>query len=121
MLVSGVGGGDTVFHVLSRDSDTQVTVQETASETLSNEAWSIERAFNHFWTWKGDRNGDLVTEKGREVGVWCESQQTRWDNMLVSGVGGGDTVFHVLTRDSDTQVTSPAWWTTSSNSRTRTR
>jgi hypothetical protein len=69
MLVTGLGGGDTVFHVLTRDSDTQVTVQETAAQTLSNESWSIERAFNHFWTWKGDRNGDLVAENRREVGV----------------------------------------------------
>ncbi|MHC4428773.1 MAG: hypothetical protein ACYS0D_09280 [Planctomycetota bacterium] len=83
-IVLNPSSGNETFYVLSRDSDTQVTIQETASQTLSNQTWSIERAFNHFWTWKGDRNGDLVAENRREVGVcyndgpfWTTSSRSR--------------------------------------------
>jgi hypothetical protein len=74
-LPTNVGLGDkltingTVFYVLSRDSPTQMTVQETAGSTLTNQTYTIERAYNTFQTWETDREGDLVAERRREVGV----------------------------------------------------
>ena len=54
---------------LSRDSATQVTVQGTATETQTNAAYTIRRAYNTFQAWETARQGDLVAEDRREIGV----------------------------------------------------
>jgi photosystem II stability/assembly factor-like uncharacterized protein len=74
-LPTNIGQGDkltisaTVFHILSRDSATQVTVQETAASTLSGQTYTIVRAYNDFPSWETARDGDLVGENRIEVGV----------------------------------------------------
>jgi hypothetical protein len=73
--VGAVGQGDkltigaTVFHILSRDSATQVTVQETAGSTLTDQTYTIMRAYNTPQAWETDREGDLVGANRHEVGV----------------------------------------------------
>jgi hypothetical protein len=74
-LPANIGQGDKLvigadtFYILSRDSATQVTIQETASSTHTNEAYTISRAYNTFTAWEAARQGDLVAEDRREVGV----------------------------------------------------
>jgi hypothetical protein len=74
-LPGNVGQGDTltvgstVFHLLSRDSATQATVQVSASATLANQAYTITRAYNSLSAWESARQGDLVSDDRREVAV----------------------------------------------------
>ena len=74
-LPTNIGVGDelvigtTTFYILSRDTASQVTVQEIAVSSLSNQIYSISRAYNTLPSWEDDRDGDLVGENRREVGV----------------------------------------------------
>jgi hypothetical protein len=74
-LPTNIGQGDKlaigaeIFHILSRDSTTQVTIQRTASGTHTNDSYTIERAYNDFQSWETARQGDLVAQNRREVGV----------------------------------------------------
>ncbi len=73
--VGAVGVGDRLvigsetFYILSRDSDTQVTVQYAATATHTNQSYAITRAFNTFQDWETAREGALVAENRIEVGV----------------------------------------------------
>jgi CSLREA domain-containing protein len=73
--VGAVGPGDRLvigietFFILSRDSDTQVTIQYPATSDHVNEAYTITRAYNTFQSWEDDRDGDLVGENRVEIGV----------------------------------------------------
>jgi hypothetical protein len=67
MLVTAVTAG--TFHILSRDDDTTVTIQETAAATDIDDTYKIERVYNALQDWEDARGGDLVTESRREVGV----------------------------------------------------
>ncbi len=63
-------GGET-FHLLSRDSATQVTVQ-AGGGAHTGAAYTITRAFSGataLQDWETAREGDLVAENRREVGV----------------------------------------------------
>jgi hypothetical protein len=91
MSVTGGGaGGD--FYILSRDFDTQATVQETAASTLTDESYTIERAYNTMQAWEDDRlpdgtggrGGDLVGDNRREVGV-CYNDGPFTDRLVISG------------------------------------
>jgi photosystem II stability/assembly factor-like uncharacterized protein len=70
-----IGQGDKltigldVFHILSRNSTSQVTVQETASSTHTNQSYTIERAYTTLQGWEDDRDGNLVGDSRREVGI----------------------------------------------------
>jgi hypothetical protein len=82
-LPANVGQGDkltiggTDFHIFSRDSATQATVQETAASTLTNQAYTIMRAYNDFQSWETARQGDLVTDMRVEVAVaWDDGDFT---------------------------------------------
>jgi hypothetical protein len=74
-LPTNIGQGDELvigaetFYILSRDSATQVTVQANASSTHTNAGYTISRAYNTFQAWESARDGDLVGENRREVGV----------------------------------------------------
>jgi len=46
VLKPGAGGSSSTFYVLSRDSDTQVTVQETAGITHTSDGFTFERVYN---------------------------------------------------------------------------
>jgi hypothetical protein len=83
MSVTGSGGGGE-FHILSRDSDTQATVQETAAGTFTDETYTIERAYNTMQAWEDARQGDLVADGRREVGVvYNDSSFT--NRLVISG------------------------------------
>jgi hypothetical protein len=74
-LPTNVGQGDKLvigaeaLYILSRDSATQVTIQGTAASNHSTEAYTISRAYNTFSAWETARQGNLVGESRREVGV----------------------------------------------------
>ncbi len=61
-------GGDTLY-IMSRDSATQVTIQGFSPNTHTNAAYTIQRAYNSPQAWEDDRQGDLVADGRREVGV----------------------------------------------------
>ena len=75
--------GSETFFILSRDSDTQVTIQEIAVSNHTGEAYAITRAYNTLQDWEDDcvavpgclptsaggRGGDLVTDDRYEIGV----------------------------------------------------
>ena len=73
--VGAVGPGDELvigsetFYILSRDSDTQVTVQAAATANHTSESYTIKRAYNTIQGWEDDRDGNLVSENRIEVGV----------------------------------------------------
>jgi hypothetical protein len=73
--------GGTTFFILSRNSSSEVTVQETAVSSL-DASYEIRRAYNTLQSWEdpcgaspclrtssGGRGGDLVADNRREVGV----------------------------------------------------
>jgi hypothetical protein len=74
-LPSNVGQGDkltidtTEFHILSRDSATQVTTQETAGGGLTNQFYQIDRAYTDFQSWETASQGNLAADNRREVAV----------------------------------------------------
>jgi hypothetical protein len=76
--------GSETFYVLSRDSDTQVTVQGTSPLTLTNAGYTIERAYNTLQAWEDDRDGDLVGEARLEVGV-CYNDGPFTDPLTIRG------------------------------------
>ena len=61
-------GSDTLY-IETKDSSTQVTVQQAASSAHTNAAYTIKRAYNTLQTWETARQGDLVADNRREVGV----------------------------------------------------
>ena len=61
-------GGET-FHVLTRDSVTQVTVDNGAVSAHTAAGYTLKRAYQTLQGWEDDRDGDLVAEQRREVGV----------------------------------------------------
>ena len=74
-LPTKIGQGDlltidtTEYHILSRDSSSQVTVQETAAATQTDENYTIERKYNTLQAWETARGGNLVSDERREIGV----------------------------------------------------
>ena len=75
-LPDTVGRGDEIviddeeLYILSRDSDTQVTLQTPALKVHDvNEEFAIRRAYTSIQAWVNDRNGNLVRENRLEVGV----------------------------------------------------
>jgi hypothetical protein len=83
VLVTG-GSGSTEFYVLSRDSDTQVTLQADAGSTLTNETYTFERCYNTMQAWEDDSQGDLVTDGRRAIGV-CYNDGPFTDRLVISG------------------------------------
>jgi hypothetical protein len=84
VLKPGSGAASSTFYVLSRDSDTQVTVQETAAAAHTSDPFTFERAYNALQDWEDDRQGDLVTDDRREVGV-CYNDGAFTDPLTISG------------------------------------
>lgn len=63
-------GINEVGHILSRDNDTQVTLQSTVQNDYSGGvAYTINRAYNTIQVWEDDRDGNLVSDDRKEVGV----------------------------------------------------
>ena len=81
-LTTQPGGAPEVRYILSRDSDTQVTLQ-TPSALNRTDTFTILRAYNSLPAWEDDcaavpgclpssgggRGGDLVADNRREIGV----------------------------------------------------
>ena len=74
-LPPNVGRGDELvigaetFYILTVDSPTEVTVQTPATAAHLGEPYTIRRAYNTLQDWESAREGDLVSENRREVGV----------------------------------------------------
>ncbi|MHC4965617.1 MAG: DUF2341 domain-containing protein, partial [Planctomycetota bacterium] len=94
-LPTNIGQGDELvigaetFYIYSRDSNAQVTVQATAAAAHSAAAYTIKRAYNTIEAWESDRDGDLVTDNRREVGVCYDDSDFTEGNstfpILISG------------------------------------
>ena len=70
LVLDPLGGNTETLFILTRDSATQVTVQQRAVQNHSTpEDYSIERAWDTLQNWENARDGNLVTEFRREVGV----------------------------------------------------
>jgi hypothetical protein len=101
-LPANIGPGDELgigaetFYLVSRDSDTQVTVQEPAATTHSSEAYTIARAYNTLLAWEDDRDGDLVGERRREIGV-CYNDGIFTSPVTISGSTTNAAHFMTLT------------------------
>jgi hypothetical protein len=63
------GGLNEVFFVSSRDSDTQLTVEDPAANSHASRPYEIRRAFNILQAWETARQGDLVAGNRREIGI----------------------------------------------------
>jgi hypothetical protein len=74
-IPANVGRGDEIviddeeFYVLSRDSDTELTLQRPAAADHVNDEFAVRRAYTSIQGWVNDRNGNLVREDRLEVGV----------------------------------------------------
>jgi hypothetical protein len=99
MLVQA--GDDGIYHILSRDDDNTVTVQETAGGARTNETFKIERVYSGVQAlqdWEDGQQGDLVTEARREVGVCYNDSVGPFINpLVVSGSTTDETHYMMLT------------------------
>lgn len=74
-LPDTVGRGDEIviddeeLYILSRDSDTQLTLQAPAAKEHLAEEFAVRRAYTSIQAWVNDRNGNLVRDDRLEVGV----------------------------------------------------
>ncbi|MHC4767455.1 MAG: right-handed parallel beta-helix repeat-containing protein [Planctomycetota bacterium] len=100
MLVTG--NDDGIYHILSRDDDNTVTVQETAAGARTNETFKIERVYSGVQAlqdWEDDRQADLVTLSRREVGV-CYNDDSVGpfiNPLVVNGSTTDETHYMMLT------------------------
>jgi len=63
------GPNQEILYILRRESATRVTVETPAAMNHVSETYSIRRAYNTLQSWESDREGNLVGEGRREVGV----------------------------------------------------
>ena len=77
-LPGNVGAGDVLtftgapaetLYVLSRDSATQLTLQGPATSAHTGQTYTITRAYTTLAAWETGRQGDLVGENRREIGM----------------------------------------------------
>ncbi len=73
-LPISIGAGDVLtiatdtLYIAARNSATQVTIQAIAPNTWST-SYTITRAYTTLQAWEDDREGDLVADGRKEVGV----------------------------------------------------
>ena len=77
------GVNEQVF-ILSRDNATQVTLQTNVTNTHTNVTYTITRAFNTLQAWETARQGDLVTNDLREIGV-CYNDGIFTNALIIDG------------------------------------
>jgi hypothetical protein len=94
MLVTGPDDG--IYHILSRDDDTTVTVQKTAGGARIDDTFKIERAYHTLQAWEDERDEDLVTESRREVGV-CYNDGPFTDRLAINDSTTDETHYMMLT------------------------
>jgi hypothetical protein len=74
-LPTNVGSGDQLvigaetFFILARVSATQVSVQTAATANHASQAYTIARAYTTLQAWETARDGNLVLEDRREIGM----------------------------------------------------
>ncbi|MHC4141347.1 MAG: right-handed parallel beta-helix repeat-containing protein, partial [Planctomycetota bacterium] len=89
------------YHILSRDDDYTVTIQETAAATRTDDTYKIERVYSGVQAlqdWEDAEQGDLVTEARREVGVCYNDSVGPFINpIVVSGSTTDATHYMMLT------------------------
>jgi predicted outer membrane repeat protein len=74
-IPANVGRGDEIviddeeLHILSRDSDTRLTLQQPVKADHVDDEFAVRRAYTSIQGWVNDRNGNLVREDRLEVGV----------------------------------------------------
>jgi hypothetical protein len=74
-LPTNVGSGDQLvigaetFFILTRVSATQVSVQTAATANHASQAYTIARAYTTLAAWETARDGNLVLEDRREIGM----------------------------------------------------
>ncbi len=74
-IPANVGRGDEIvidgeeLYILTRDSDTQLTLQSAAEAEHIGDEFAVRRAYTSIQSWVNDRNGNLVRENRLEVGV----------------------------------------------------
>lgn len=88
--VGGIGPGDEVqlggetFYIVTRISDTEVTVQPSAEQQRSGSV-TIRRAFNTVQAWESSRQGDLVGNNFREKGIAYKDGEFDEDTIVIDG------------------------------------
>ena len=96
-LPTYVGQGDelvigaTTFYIDSRVSSTRVTVQSNAASTLTNQVYTIRRAYNTFQAWETARQGDLVGTNRREIAVAFDDGARGFADFTAGAVISGST------------------------------
>lgn len=69
LILDPSGLNEETLFIATRDSSTQVTLQTRTAQSHVGESFSIERAYGGLQSWEDDRQGDLVAENRREMGV----------------------------------------------------
>jgi hypothetical protein len=101
-LPESIGQGDTLvvgaetMYVLSRDTATQVTIQQAAAAAHTGEAYAISRCYNTLQAWEDDRGGDLVGDRRREIGV-CYNDGPFSSGAVISGSTTNASSFMTIT------------------------
>ncbi len=90
-------GGDTYF-IKKKNSTTQVTVHDPSPSTHTNAAYTITRAYNDFQSWETARQGNLVADNRREVGVaYNDGVFTPSSSITISGSTTDSTRYMMIT------------------------
>jgi hypothetical protein len=94
-LPAAIGRGDEIviddeeLYILSRDSDTQLTLQIPADADHRGHAYAIRRAYTSIQAWQRDRKGNLVAEDRLEVGVCYDdgpfTSRSLWELARIQG------------------------------------
>ncbi|MFC2091238.1 fibronectin type III domain-containing protein [Elusimicrobiota bacterium] len=93
-LTLDVNGTPEVTYILSRDTDTQVTIQNLSSGH-TGEDYQIERAFNTINDWKYNRYGNLVKQKRKESGVLYNDGVFNETVLIDGGLTDADYYYHL--------------------------
>jgi predicted outer membrane repeat protein len=97
-LPDNVGRGDEIviddeeLYILSRDTETQLTLQRPAKGDHLAQEFAIRRAYTSIQAWVNDRNGNLVRENRLEVGVlYNDGPFTVKNHWILASISGSRT------------------------------
>ncbi len=90
-----IQGGD--YYVLSVDSEGQLTLESPYTGPPGTWGYSIARAFPTFQAWEDARQGNLVDENRREVGVAYKDPLPFSSGVVISGSTTDESRFLTLT------------------------
>jgi hypothetical protein len=98
------GPDQTVCHILTRDSATQLTLQTPVARDARDVSYTITRAYHTIQDWVDDRRGNLVAHNRREVGVLYNDGPftTSWGAHALATIDGSRTdAAHFLSHPRD--------------------